>query len=58
MSLTILAIVLLVGSFILSLTLTAFVRKLAVCAGFVSKPAAGRYNQAVIPLGGGVAILY
>jgi UDP-GlcNAc:undecaprenyl-phosphate GlcNAc-1-phosphate transferase len=45
-----------VGSFALSVVLTAVVRKLASRAGFVSHPAADRYHQAVIPLGGGIAI--
>ncbi|GAI94404.1 unnamed protein product, partial [marine sediment metagenome] len=31
-------------------------RKLASRAGFVSHPAADRYHQAVVPLGGGIAI--
>jgi len=41
---------------VLSLILTALVRKLAAQRGFVSKPAADRYNQNHIPLGGGIAI--
>jgi len=36
--------------------LTALVRRLATHAGFVSFPVKGRYHQAVIPLGGGIAI--
>jgi len=54
--LTILAIILLVGSFALSVILTAVVRKLAINRGFVSHPVKDRYHQAVIPLGGGIAI--
>ncbi|MHC4571910.1 MAG: MraY family glycosyltransferase [Planctomycetota bacterium] len=53
---TILAIVLLAGSFVLSVVLTAVVRKLATRVGFVSHPAADRYHQTVVPLGGGIAI--
>ena len=41
----------------LSVVLTAVVRKLATRAGFVAHPAEDRYHQAVIPLGGGIAIL-
>ena len=37
--------------------MTALVRKLAARAGFVSPPAKDRYHQAVIPLGGGIAIV-
>jgi len=36
--------------------LTALVRKLAAHRGFVSSPVKDRYHQAVIPLGGGIAI--
>jgi len=41
---------------VLSVVLTAVVRKLATRAGFVAHPAEDRYHQAVIPLGGGIAI--
>jgi UDP-GlcNAc:undecaprenyl-phosphate GlcNAc-1-phosphate transferase len=51
-----LATVLLAGSFALSVILTAIVRKLAARAGFVAHPAADRYHETVIPLGGGIAI--
>jgi UDP-GlcNAc:undecaprenyl-phosphate GlcNAc-1-phosphate transferase len=54
--LTILAIVLLVGSFALSLILTAVVRKLAIRGGLVAHPVADRYHQKTIPLGGGISI--
>ncbi len=40
----------------LSVVLTAVVRKLATRAGFVAHPAEDRYHQTVIPLGGGIAI--
>jgi len=55
--LAVLAILLLAGSFALSALLTAFVKKGAVRAGFVSRPASDRYHQNVIPLGGGIAIV-
>jgi UDP-GlcNAc:undecaprenyl-phosphate GlcNAc-1-phosphate transferase len=54
--LVILAIALLIGSFVLSTVMTAIVRKLAVRIGFVARPAADRYHQNIIPLGGGIAI--
>jgi len=41
---------------VLSVILTALVRKLAAHRGFVSSPVEDRYHQAVIPLGGGIAI--
>jgi len=50
------AIFLLIGSFVLSLVLTAGAKKLAVRIGFVAQPAADRYNQRIVPLGGGIAI--
>jgi UDP-GlcNAc:undecaprenyl-phosphate/decaprenyl-phosphate GlcNAc-1-phosphate transferase len=46
----------LAGSFGLSAVLTAAMRKLAVRAGFVARPASDRYHRSVIPLGGGAAI--
>ena len=52
----ILAIALLTGSFALSTVLTAIVRKLVARTGFVAQPAADRYHQNIIPLGGGIAI--
>jgi len=51
-----LAAVLLAGSFVLSVILTAIVSKLAVRAGFVAHPASDRYHETVVPLGGGIAI--
>jgi len=54
--LTILAIILLAGSFVLSVILTTVARKLAVRAGLVAQPAEDRYHRTVIPLGGGIAI--
>ena len=53
---TILAIILLAGSFVLSVILTTVARKLAVRAGLVAQPAEDRYHRTVIPLGGGIAI--
>ncbi len=46
----------LVGSFVLSVILTAVVRKLAARAGFVAQPTTDRFAQTSIPLGGGIAI--
>jgi UDP-GlcNAc:undecaprenyl-phosphate GlcNAc-1-phosphate transferase len=54
--LTILAIILLAGSFVLSVILTVVARKLAVRAGLVAQPAEDRYHRTVVPLGGGIAI--
>jgi UDP-GlcNAc:undecaprenyl-phosphate GlcNAc-1-phosphate transferase len=51
-----LAIVLLAGSFVLSVVLTAVVKKLAVRVGFVAHPTMDRYHQNIIPLGGGIGI--
>ena len=44
------------GTFALSVILTAVVRKLAGRADFIAHPVADRYHQAIIPLGGGIAI--
>jgi UDP-GlcNAc:undecaprenyl-phosphate GlcNAc-1-phosphate transferase len=46
----------LAGSFVLSVILTAIVRKLAERIGFVAHPTADRYHRSIIPLGGGIAI--
>jgi UDP-GlcNAc:undecaprenyl-phosphate GlcNAc-1-phosphate transferase len=54
--LTILAIILLAGSFGLSVVLTAVVKKLAARSGFVAHPAEDRYHRTAVPLGGGIAI--
>jgi UDP-GlcNAc:undecaprenyl-phosphate GlcNAc-1-phosphate transferase len=54
--LIVLAIALLTGSLILSAGLTAAVRKIVIRTDFVARPAADRYNQNIIPLGGGIAI--
>ena len=54
-----LAIALLTGSFAISAALTAFVKKMAVRADFVCRPAADRYQgdtPRIVPLGGGIAI--
>ena len=54
-----LAIALLTGSFAISAALTAVVKRLAVRADFVCRPAADRYQpdeQRIVPLGGGIAI--
>ncbi|MBN2180784.1 MAG: undecaprenyl/decaprenyl-phosphate alpha-N-acetylglucosaminyl 1-phosphate transferase [Sedimentisphaerales bacterium] len=56
MTLTVLAIVLFIGSFVLSLALTYTAKKIAVRLDFVSRPAGDRFAQKVVPLGGGAAI--
>ncbi len=53
---TVLAAILLIGSFSLSAILTAVVRKLSSRIGFVAHPAVDRYHSGAIPLGGGFAI--
>ena len=57
MSLTYLAIVLLIASLAVSAILTALVKNLAVRVGFVARPSEDRYHRTVIPLGGGAAIV-
>lgn len=56
MMLLILALCLLAGSFVVSATLTALVRQVSLKRDFVARPAADRFHQSVIPLGGGIAI--
>jgi len=51
-----LAIILLTGSFVLSLILTAIVKNFAIRVGFVAHPSADRYHRNVVSLGGGIAI--
>jgi UDP-GlcNAc:undecaprenyl-phosphate/decaprenyl-phosphate GlcNAc-1-phosphate transferase len=46
----------LAGSFVLSVILTAVVKKLAERIGFVAHPAADRFARTTVPLGGGIAI--
>ena len=53
---SILPIVLLAGSFMLSVILTAVVRKLALRVGFVAHPVRDRHHRRDVPLGGGIAI--
>ena len=53
---TILAIILLAGSFALSLILTAVVRRLAIRGRLVAHPVADRFHKKPVPLGGGIAI--
>jgi UDP-GlcNAc:undecaprenyl-phosphate GlcNAc-1-phosphate transferase len=55
-TLAILAVILLAGSFAVSVILTALVKKAAVRLGFVAHPVADRYHRSVVPLGGGIAI--
>ena len=57
MSLTTIAIILLVASFTLSAVLTWLVKNLAARIGFVARPTEDRYHQTVIAMGGGIAIV-
>ena len=57
MSLTILAIILLISSFVVSAILTALVRKIASRVGFAAHPTHDRYHRSPVALGGGVAIV-
>jgi UDP-GlcNAc:undecaprenyl-phosphate GlcNAc-1-phosphate transferase len=54
--LTSLAVALLVGSFVLSASLTALAKRVAPRVGLVAHPKADRYHRSIIPLGGGAAI--
>ena len=51
-----LAATLLIGSFALSVFLTAIVKNFAAHIGFAAHPVADRYNRRTVPLGGGIAI--
>jgi UDP-GlcNAc:undecaprenyl-phosphate GlcNAc-1-phosphate transferase len=55
--LTVLAIILLFGSFFLSLFLIGLVKVFALRFGFVSKPMKNRFGERTVPLGGGIAIV-
>ena len=46
----------LLSSFTISVLLTAIVRKLSICFGFVAHPTEDRHHQTTVPLGGGIAI--
>ena len=48
----------LTGSFLTSAVLTAVVRKLALGAGFVARPAEDRFHDSIVPLGGGIAVYW
>ena len=49
-------LVLLAGSFALSVALTRLARKYAIQADFVSRPSRDRFSEKVVALGGGIAI--
>jgi len=51
-----LAILLLAGSFVVSLVLTGVVKFFARRTGFVCRPSAERFSKRAVPLGGGIAI--
>ena len=53
---TTLAVILLAGSFFLSVILTGLVKIYARRAGFVAQPVRDRFAERTIPLGGGIAI--
>jgi len=54
--LTKISVMLLAGSFVLSLVLTGLVKVLAKRAGFLSHPVKDRFAKKAVPLGGGIAI--
>lgn len=56
MRLIFLSAILLFGSFVLSVVLTAIVKKLAIKKAFVARPSSDRYHKHIIPLGGGIAM--
>lgn len=57
MSLTLLAIILLVASFVTSAILTAVAKNLAARIGFVARPIEDRYHRSIVALGGGISIV-
>lgn len=57
-TITILAFLMLAGSFCTSALITAIVRKRSLKKDFVARPAIDRYHTSVIPLGGGIAIFW
>ena len=57
MSLIYLAIILLAGSFAVSVILTYAAKRIATRTGFVAIPTEDRYHRSVIALGGGAAIV-
>ena len=57
MTLTYLAIILLVASFTVSAGLTRLVKNLATRVGFVARPTEDRYHRSTIALGGGISIV-
>ena len=52
----ILAVILFVSSFALSIILAVTARKLSLRWGFVSRPSVDRFGERIVPLGGGIAI--
>jgi UDP-GlcNAc:undecaprenyl-phosphate GlcNAc-1-phosphate transferase len=55
-TLTVLAIILLIASFTVSAILTWLVKSISSRAGFVARPTEDRYHSSIIALGGGIAI--
>jgi UDP-GlcNAc:undecaprenyl-phosphate/decaprenyl-phosphate GlcNAc-1-phosphate transferase len=56
--LTLLALILPVSAFVVSLALTAMVRRISLKADFCARPSSDRYHQRVVALGGGIAIFW
>ena len=56
--LTVLSLVLPVSAFVVSLVLTAIVRRIALKVEFCARPSSERYHQRVVALGGGIAIFW
>jgi UDP-GlcNAc:undecaprenyl-phosphate GlcNAc-1-phosphate transferase len=56
--LTLLSLVLPVSAFLVSLVLTALVRRIALKVDFCARPSSDRYHQRVVALGGGIAIFW
>jgi UDP-GlcNAc:undecaprenyl-phosphate GlcNAc-1-phosphate transferase len=56
-SLTVIAIILFVIAFLVSVVLTALARSIAARVGFVAIPTEDRYHRGVVALGGGAAIV-
>ncbi len=49
---------LLIGSFVVSMLLTALIKTLAPAWGLVAYPSEDRYHRGIVPLGGGIAITF
>jgi UDP-GlcNAc:undecaprenyl-phosphate GlcNAc-1-phosphate transferase len=56
--LTLLSLALPVSAFVVSLVLTALVRRISLKVEFCARPSSDRYHQRVVALGGGIAIFW